>query len=174
VNVNEELSVVVEQDAETDGGHLPKDPFLAILVQGVDKHPGFELGVTLHVNGVIISGVMCSMPSYFAEQADIIRQIGSASDAENREGFAKMFDWLSEESRARPRDTQADDGEANEAEQNASDLPAFIHLRAATVHAPGTNAVLPATLWRGRLDHVSGWSIGNFVLEPPRVGAAID
>jgi hypothetical protein len=108
------------------------------------------------------------MSSFFNEQADVIRRSSSGRSAEDIEGFAKMFDWLSEQSLTESGADQANDGEADGTETAESDLPGFIHLRAATVHAPGTDAVLPETLWRGRLDHVSGWSIGNFGPKLPR------
>jgi hypothetical protein len=37
----------------------------------------------------------------------------------------------------------------------------YIHLRDATVFAPGAQPTLAKTLWRGRLSHVSGWSLGQ-------------
>jgi hypothetical protein len=77
------------------------------------------------------------------------------------------FDWLADQTQTRPGPEQAEGDEAAETEEAGADLPEFIHLRAATVHAPGTDAVLPETLWRGRLDHVSGWSVGNLGLKPP-------
>jgi hypothetical protein len=79
-----------------------------------------------------------------------------------------MYDFLSEHALGQSGRYQAKDGEVDEAEAAESDLPEFIHLRAATVHAPGTDAVPPETLWRGRLEHVSGWSIGNFGRKLPR------
>jgi hypothetical protein len=172
MTLNDELPTAAERGAGTDGSSPSNDPFLAVLVQTVNEHPGWEIGVTLHVNGVIISGLMCSMPSFFEELAEMLRETGSADSAESRNEFAKIFDWLSEDSRVGPRDDQTEDDDMDQTESAASDLPAFIHLRAATVHAPGTDAVLPETLWRGRLDHVSGWSIGNFGPKPPPHSAA--
>jgi hypothetical protein len=159
---NDQLEPQAEQDAEADGHYPPKDPLLAILVQGVNNSE-WQFGVTLHVNGVIISGMLCSMTSFFKEQAEMIRQLGSPETAEGRQSFATIFDELAEDVHV---DTGARDGD-DDAVALRSNLPGFIHLRAATVQAPGTDAVLPETLWRGRLDHVSGWSIGNFIPKPP-------
>lgn len=165
---SEQLPTPAEQDATTTTSQAPRDPFLALLVRFMNGHPGNEMGVTLHVNGVIISGMMCSMSSFFDEQADVIRRSSSGRSAEDIEDFAKAFDWLSEQSLTQSGDDQAKDGEVDETEAAESDLPEFIHLRAATVHAPGTDAVLPETLWRGRLEHVSGWTLGNFGRKLPR------
>jgi len=156
-----------EHGIEADRPRLPRDAFLAILVQAVDHTPGMEIGVTLHVSGVIISGLLCSITSFFEEQAEVIRRLGSVETAEARQGFAELYDWLADQTQTRPAIEPAEDGQAAETEEAGADLPDFIHLRAATVHAPGTDAVLPETLWRGRLDHVSGWSIGTFGPKPP-------
>jgi hypothetical protein len=167
MNHNDEPQTPAKQDAEADRQRLSKDAFLAILVQAVDHKPGWEIGVTLHVNGVIISGLLCSVTSFFEEQAEMIRRLGSAETAEAREGFARVFDWLADQTQTRPGTEQAEGDEAAETEEAGAYLPEFIHLRAATVHAPGTDAVLPENLWRGRLDHVSGWSVGNLGPKPP-------
>jgi hypothetical protein len=164
---NDEPRTPAEQDAEAGRDRLSQDPFLAILVQAINQNSGWEFGVTLHVNGVIISGLLCSMTSFFEEQAEMIRRLGSADSAEARQGFAEIFDWLAEQTRTQASGEQTGGDEAVKTGTAAADLPEFIHLRAATVHAPGTDAVLPETLWRGRLDHVSGWSIGNFGPKPP-------
>lgn len=165
MNDADEPQTPIEPEVGTDGYRLPQDPFLAILVQAIDHTPGWEFGVTLHVNGVIISGLLCSITTFFEEQAEMIRRLGSAETAEARLGFAEIFDQLAEQTR--PGTEQGDGVETAQTEAAGRDLPEFIHLRAATVHAPGTDAVLPETLWRGRLDHVSGWSIGNFGPKPP-------
>jgi hypothetical protein len=38
----------------------------------------------------------------------------------------------------------------------------FVHLRDAQVFTSGDDRPLPKTLWRGRLSHVSAWSIGSY------------
>jgi hypothetical protein len=154
-----------EKPAEQDNGahdhRPPRDPYLASLVKLVDDNPGWEIGLTLHVNGVIVSGLLCSMISFFEEQAEIIRQPGQAETAEGRLWFAEVFDSVVNEIKGWADAKHVDEEKGEETGAALGDLPAFIHLRAATVHAPGTDAVLPEVLWRGRLDHVSGWSIGN-------------
>ena len=157
-------TTAAEHGKEPDSHHQPTDPFLAILVQAINHTPGWEIGVILHVNGVTISGMLCSMTSFFREQAEIIRQTGSPETAEVRASFAKTFDWLAEETEPR---SAAEPAESDGTGTDGEDLPQFIHLRAATVHAPGADAPLPEILWRGRLGHVSGWSIGNFGPKPP-------
>lgn len=107
-----ESQTIAKRGTETDGRQPPKDPFLAILVKAVNEAPSWEFGVTLHVNGLIISGLLCSMTSFFEEQAELIRQLGSAETAEARRGFAEIFDWLAEQSQSQPDIERADDDEA--------------------------------------------------------------
>ena len=45
-------------------------------------------------------------------------------------------------------------------EQGELGFTDFIHLRAARVFTSGSDQPLPETLWRGRLSHVSAWSLG--------------
>ena len=119
-----------------------KDVFLALIVQGINQTKS-EMGLTLHVNGLVVSGVLCSMTTYALEQADMLRRHGVP-------GFAEVFDTLAD-----------GQGEATAADE-AGGLPDFIHLKDATVYAPGSGTSLPKTLWRGRLGHVSGWSVGSY------------
>lgn len=146
---------------ETPSGQGSKDGLLANLVNGVNQFPGFEMGITLHVNGLIISGMLCSTVSFLKEQAELIRRIGSP----NTQEFADIFGSFAEAALPQDADQDGDDGQEPATEEQR--LPDFIHLRAATVHAPGTSTVLPETLWRGQLDHVSGWSIGTFGIKSP-------
>jgi hypothetical protein len=41
----------------------------------------------------------------------------------------------------------------------------FIHLKDAYAYAPGAKPLLIG-LWRGRLGHVSGWSVGSYGSQP--------
>jgi len=77
---SDESQIPAEQGAKPHGDRLPKDPLLAILVQGINRFPGNEIGVILHVNGVIVSGMLCSMTSFFEANAELIRRVGSPRD----------------------------------------------------------------------------------------------
>jgi hypothetical protein len=119
---------------------------LATVVQGIESVPDAEVSIILTVSGVIISGTMISLPAYFAELAK-----------HNAGGFGELFAGFAEQSRE-----YADSRPADE-ELDPAGVPAFIHLKQAAVHAPGTATALPAGVWRGRIDHVSGWSLGRFL-----------
>ena len=131
-----------------------------MLVKSFGNMPGTEIGITLHVSGEIVSGLMIPLTDYLDEMAALVRDNGSPESAAARGGLAEVFSLAAAESRP------AADADLAELIDTAPE-PAFIHLRQATVHAPGSDAVLPATLWRGRLDHVSGWSLGNFGYKLP-------
>jgi hypothetical protein len=158
---DEQRRAHVVQEAKSDGPSPSNDSFLALLVKAVNSNPGGEIGITISVNGLIISGLVCSITTYFEEQAELIRRLGSAENE-----LAKLFDWLAEQSQIHADVELAEGEDGTGADAAVGTLPDFIHMRAATVHAPGTNLSLPPVLWRGRLEHVSGWSIGNFSPKP--------
>jgi len=109
----------------------PSDGVLGVLVQAMDALPGSMIGVTLHVSGVIVTGQMIAISDYFTELAAV---------------FAELADDI------RPADGAPLDDRA---------APVFIHLRDARVMSPDTaRSKWPPVLWRGRLDHVSAWSLG--------------
>src|SRR6266568_1872403 len=72
---NDRLQTPAEEDAKADGHREPKDPFLAILVKTINESPDWEIGVTLHVNGVIISGLLCSMSRLRRDQTASIPKV---------------------------------------------------------------------------------------------------
>jgi hypothetical protein len=156
---DEPAAVGPEPQATTPGD---RDPLLGIIINAIDHHPGFEIGVTLHVQGLVVCGVIIAASSYFGEVAEMIRHAGPAGTAPDREGLADVFAWISDEMRPV---TGVEAGEAEAGEVEESDfggLPHFMHMRDARVWAPGGGSEMPGTLWRGRLDQVSGWSIGTF------------
>lgn len=122
------------------------DPFLNILVQAAEG--GMEAGLTLHVSGVVVSGRMVSMARYLAEMSALIGQSNTAL----AEGFAELAAGL------------PDPVSADLAFMDQMPTLDFIHLSGARIHAAGTMlADHPPMLWRGRLDHVSGWSLGTLI-----------
>lgn len=80
------------------------DPLLAVLVKGINQFPEQEIGVTFHVNGLIISGVMISMTNYFERLASWLREAGA-------EGYAEVFDWLHQESTPPSADAAASESD---------------------------------------------------------------
>lgn len=126
------------------------DPFLAALAAYAIKNESFELGLTLHVSGVVVSGVMISPAAFFDHLADWVAERGAGEFGE---------------SLARPMAQMFRDGAADQQADDDAPIPVnFIHLRHGQVFAPGLAEPLPPAPWRGRLSHVSGWSIGNLAV----------
>jgi hypothetical protein len=133
------------------------DPALTALVRAVDNvSHGFEVSVTLHVCGVLVCGLMISGRTYFELLQDVLRQADADFLSGWTDAFADRF----------PAGVSHEDAAGNDAPPSKEPPTGFVHLRAATVHAPGATP-LPDMLWRGRLAHVSGWSIGTYTEKPP-------
>jgi hypothetical protein len=118
------------------------DPLLDFLVKAAEA--GMEVGLTLHVSGVVVSGLVVSAARYLKEMSALIASAGVAPE------FAESLAELAAE-------MPAEDLELMD------EMPAweFIHLSGARIHTPGSMAANhQPMLWRGRLDHVSGWSLG--------------
>jgi hypothetical protein len=138
------------------------DSMLSAFV-GMANHIGLEFGVTLHVSGTIVSGTLISFGTYLKSVAESVRMMNAPQGGRaGPESFAAAFDRLSDQH-------QAGIAEINsEASGDEDDLPSgqpwdpYVHLRDAVVWAPGVEPTLPRTLWRGRLSHVSAWSVGTF------------
>jgi hypothetical protein len=116
------------------------DPILRAMAETAAEDKSFELGLTLHVSGIVVSGLMVSPETFFENLAAWLSANGG-------ESFANSF--------AKPTaDLIADD-------PHGSAWTDFIYLRNAQVFASGSAEPLPKSFWRGRLTHVSAWSIGS-------------
>ncbi|MGC0151184.1 gas vesicle accessory protein GvpU [Chromobacterium vaccinii] len=120
------------------------DWYLQTLVRLVNANP-IEFGITLFVDGLIVSGFLISGSKYFEGLAE---QIAKASGQELADAFT-----------ASPKEVYS----ASNDEEGQPDLPGFIHLREARVFLPGQKPI-PAdgTLWRGKLVSISGFNFGAF------------
>jgi hypothetical protein len=134
------------------------DLILRILVGLVNDAKDMGMGVTLHVSGIIVSGTLISYEAYWEAFRVLVRENGSPDTQPFREAFADGFTGaIMGKDLDGNRKPAAEDDEAGHPE------PAnFIHLRDAVIWAPGAEPTLAKTLWRGRLSHVSAWSIGTF------------
>jgi len=143
-------NVVLEVNAEPD-------ILLRALVGTVNQAKDMEIGLTLHMSGLIVSGTLISYTSYLQALAALLWENGSPESQAGRDALASNFELLidgDEEETATDPATQ----------QNETSPPSHIHLRAATIHSPGSPGYFPKTLWRGRLSHVSAWTMGS--IEP--------
>jgi hypothetical protein len=136
--------------------HVLPDRFLLTLVELVNDAGELEIGMTLHVSGVIVSGLLISARRYFELLNEAVQTTGSQESAGLREALGDALTDAAESYWA--AEFNAETGP----EQVALDLflSSYIHMRNAEVHAPGGPGHLAPALWRGRLSHVSGWSLG--------------
>jgi hypothetical protein len=140
-----------EPNEKTVATQLPApqaDWFLDLLVKMA--HDGMEVGVTLLVEGFLVSGILVSGPKYFE---NIGAEFAAALSAQGQEG-AESF-----------KQTFAQIGDFSKPPADNSDAPpfAYIHLKDARFFhnsgqpIPANHAVW----WRGRLSEVAGFIIGN-------------
>lgn len=144
-----EPSVVLEVNTEPD-------ILLRALVGTVNQTKDMEIGLTLHVSGLVVSGILISYTSYLQALAALLRENGSPESQAGRDVLASTFELLI--------DGDGETATDPASQQNETSPPNHIHLRAATSHSPGSPGYFPKTLWRGRLSHVSAWSMGS--IEP--------
>jgi hypothetical protein len=128
--------------------HAIPDPILAALTGAVSSSALSELSLTLYVSGTVISGTLVSGRRFFELMGDWLAAEGAQDLADSiARPIAEMF--------------SGPDAEPPDEEQGELGFSDFIHLRAAQVFTSGSDRPLPETLWRGRLSHVSGWSLGT-------------
>ena len=122
------------------------DWYLQELV-GLANTSGLEMGLTLNVGGSVVSGTLISGRKYFETFA---QQFASAwpGDEETKENIRKSLA------------THAKIYDSPETE----DLPPpqYVHLTNAKVHSPtGSLPTNSGVLWRGKVNAVSGFSLGS-------------
>ena len=127
------------------------DDVLRLLVDIVNDSGDWEMTipVTLHVSGTIVSGLLIPHKVYWKAFRAFMQAAGSPA-REIGDAFTEPI-LKGIEAAVQAKDEGA-----------APPPPNYIHLGDAVVWAPGVEPTLPKTLWRGRLSHVSAWSIGAF------------
>lgn len=125
-------------------GAAPGDLALADIIDGMIAADAW-FGVTFLVNGVLVSGTTISAGEY-ADRFDA--QLTEAWRSAGLEA-APWHDGLT-----RLRQSAGDRG------GEAAGAPRFVHLRDVVIVGGGGQRV-NVPLWRGRLDHVSGWFLGT-------------
>ncbi len=150
-----------DDDATGHGGASPFDPELVRLVQFINAVDGAEAGLTLHVKGCVVSGVLISVAQYFrmlVEEFTEPDRPGAQSNPEVAASLAKFY---------RPALEKVERGlEESRAGEALPELPRHIHFRHAQTLVGG-QAPMTMSLWRGRLAEVDGWSFGSLGTAPP-------
>ncbi len=141
-----EVQQVAAQDEQTS--NLEIDAFLRSLVMLAMS--GVSVDVSLTVNGIIVCGQIASGREYFER---VIEDFDKGLQSEE----IKKAIW--------PLFESYRDGYLPE---NLDKMEiAFIHLKDATFHSPAGAAGIPngdarKQIWRGKLSHVSGFTLGRF------------
>ncbi|MFE5626896.1 hypothetical protein ACFQ8S_33135 [Streptomyces virginiae] len=141
-----------------------------VLAQLVRLANGSELGLslTLTVNGQTITGRLISSKKWFEIQAESIREATNAK--EGQIGLHTIFEsWADAANTYNSEEKQVqealDEVELPDRYQKAlgqAEIPiGFIHLAEARIDRANGFQPEAGMPWRGRLEQVSGWSIGE-------------
>jgi hypothetical protein len=125
-----------------------KDWFLQSLVDSVNGTTA-EIGLTLQVSGLLVSGTLVSGDRYFEGFAEAVAA-AKADDKESAETHRAAFAKYGEQYKQRPED------------EGIKPRPLYIHLKDARFYTPGAKP-LPGNKgvwWRGRISEVSAFILG--------------
>lgn len=121
------------------------DWHLANLVALTNDYPGVGIGVTLTVNGALVSGLLISGKEYFDSLSEEIgKDSGNSLSMGISEGMKNISETLySSSSKPRPVNT------------------VYIHLKDARHYIGGSAIPQKGAYWRGKLCDVSGFTFGS-------------
>lgn len=140
---------------------LPFDPELMRLVRFINAIDNVEVGVTLHVGGSVVSGMLISVAEFYRLLIKQFEDAGGVKEKATRDAAA-VFTRLYRP----PFDAAKREVEAARVSHTPPPSPHHLHLRYAQAYTSPEHS-LTMRLWRGRLVEVDGWSIGNFGKIPP-------
>jgi hypothetical protein len=141
---------ISESLPKNNGALAQVDPMLRALAEVAERSP-LELGVTLNVKGLIITGFIISQSTYFDSLINGLESV--SQEHEVKESLQEFLSGLKE--KLAPKKT----------DHNSSDYPKFIHLRNVKIY-PSEGKGMPTygdALWRGLIDSVDGFSLGEMV-----------
>jgi hypothetical protein len=135
----------------------PKDYLLSMLLL-LCEHAGIGFPVTLAVNGLVVSGHMTPKKVFFTKLHAKMKSEAKFNATEKEQPLVTMVERVFKEF----ADT-AEPGSPDKfgAALEKNDYPDVIHLENTTILSPDGGR-LDVGLWRGRIDHISGFSIVSF------------
>jgi hypothetical protein len=133
----------------------PAPDGLLHLVAAIANGSDLELGLTLNVRGVTVTGTLCSVSTYLHGVATKISQ-ESRDDAG---WFPEVLTDLAEQSKP-PWLARKEAGLPTDLDEVIQPSH-LIHLRDARFYAGGVLTPDEGTFWRGRLDSVDGFVFGK-------------
>ena len=147
MNITESLPERKVTDAQPD-------PMLRAIA-AVPEHSPLELGITLNVKGLIITGFIISQKTYFDA---LITGLGEVS--QDNELKTSLQHFLGE-----LKDKLVSERQTKTANSEQPVLPKLIHLRNVKIY-PSEGRGMPTygdALWRGKIDAVDGFTLGEMV-----------
>lgn len=132
---------------------IEADGLLQLLISYSEL--GIETPITLLAGGMTVSGVIISAASYMENTGAQLSAALRSHDAQLAETVAQSFAQLKQDVEAQSR--KADEAGALSAR--------FIHLKNAKYFIPGQDGLPNNTdgiFWRGRLNAITGFSLGSF------------
>ena len=121
----------------------------------VPEKTSIELGITLNLDGLLVTGFIISQEVYFEQLTEGVRKTNADDEMKSL-----LEDFLSQLKDPIIEGT-ADKGT----------FPRFIHLRDAKLY-PSEGQGMPSlgsTLWRGDIDSVSGFCLGEMYSSPQQI-----
>lgn len=122
-----------------------RDPILESFVALADSKE-LEIGLTLWVNGTVVTGTLIGQKRYFNVLADQVSKGSGVLAQHLGSTLQQLADGLPE-----PEEGQA---------------VTWLHLRDTRILQPAETPIVPidnGLLWRGKLDAVDGWAMGSIV-----------
>lgn len=141
---------MTENQEEKTKFNTDVDWFLQILVSTVNK-TSIDIGITLNVGGLIISGQLINIKIYFEGLAQEMALANA--DEPLKDAFQTMFRKIGSEYKL----------SSEESENENQPPPKFIHLKNAKMLLANGQKVPTnqGVWWRGRLSEVDGFSLGS-------------
>jgi len=123
---------------------------LQALAEVAERSP-LELGVTLNVKGLIITGFIISQATYFDALIEGLKNVNQ--DQSVKESLLEFLSGLKETLTPLAED------------QNPKEYPKFIHLRNVKIY-PSEGRGMPTygdALWRGQIESIDGFALGEMM-----------
>lgn len=146
------------QNADTQPsveGPAGGDYLLEHLVHLVDE-TGLEIGITLFVGGILVSGLLVDGQKYLDGNARRFLEANGPDEAKRT-----LIDFMQKTDRGQPPGTDGGD--------EVTSQTGYVHLRAARVMESGSGSN-EGIWWRGRIDRVDAFHFG--VLREPTASKA--
>lgn len=134
---------------------FPDTDELLVNLINIANMANAEIGITLHMPGGLISGLLVSSASYFE---------GLATGMEQATGGSNLASMLKESYSKTSAALRAKDEDQESVARHSGVAREFIHLKNAR-YCDAAGNLAPAqggVWWRGRLAAVSGFSLGSF------------